>query len=263
MPRSIRLYQLDAFVTGDGPFTGNPAAVCPLDDWLDDALMQRIAAENNLAETAFFVGAGGRYRIRWFTPALEIDLCGHATLASAAVVFDLLEPALTRVVFDSQSGPLAVERQDGRLALDFPSRPPQACAAPEALLAGLAATPREVLAARDFFVVFDSEAEVRALRPDFTRLRTLDRLGVIATARGASADFVSRFFAPKAGVDEDPVTGSAHCSLTPFWAQRLAKKTLTARQVSPRGGALWCEDRGDRVAIAGKTALYLEGTIRV
>jgi len=263
MTRAIRIFQIDAFVTGDGPFSGNPAAVCPLDEWVDDRVMQQIAAENNLAETAFFVGGDSRYHIRWFTPALEIDLCGHATLASAAVVFDTLEKSRTRVVFDSQSGPLSVERAGERLELDFPARPPQPCEVPGELLAALGGTPQEVLAARDYFLVYGSEAEVRALRPDFARLRRLDRLGVIATAPGAQADFVSRFFAPNAGVDEDPATGSAHCTLIPYWSRRIGKTSLFAHQASARGAALWCADRGDRVGIAGRTVTYLEGTIHV
>ena len=261
--RSIPIYQVDAFVTGDGPFTGNPAAVCPLEEWLDEAVMQRIAAENNLAETAFLVGAQGNYRIRWFTPQTEVDLCGHATLAAAAIIFDRIEPALDRVTFCSQSGPLAVARDADRLALDFPSRPPLPCEVPDALLAGLGRTPLEIRASRDYLARFASEEEVRSLRPDFARLTGLDRLGVIVTAPGHDSDFVSRFFAPNAGIPEDPVTGSAHCTLIPYWSEILGKKALFARQVSERGGALWCGQEGDRVRIAGRTALYLEGSIHL
>lgn len=257
----IPIYQVDAF--SDRVFGGNPAAVSPLESWLPMPVLQKIAAENNLAETAFLVGGNGRYRIRWFTPASEIDLCGHATLASGWVVFHRLEPACARVVFDSQSGPLSVERDGDLLALDFPSRAPTACEAPADLLAGLGRAPRQVLASRDFLAVYDTEDEVRSLRPDMTALERLDRLGVIVSAPGQEADFVSRFFAPKVGVPEDPVTGSAHCTLVPYWSARLGKRRLRALQVSARGGELFCEDRGERVRMAGRAALYLEGTATV
>jgi predicted PhzF superfamily epimerase YddE/YHI9 len=259
----IPIHHLDAFVT-TGVFTGNPAAVCPLAEWLPDRVLQSIATENNLSETAFIVGGNGRYHIRWMTPATEIDLCGHATLASAHVVFAKLEPGLAEVRFDSMSGPLSVRRDGALLVLDFPSRPPAPVALRDDVGAALGRPPLELLAARDYVAVFASADDVRGLAPDMGRLRGLDKKAVIATAPGAGdVDFVSRFFAPGYGIDEDPVTGSAHTNLIPFWAERLGKTRLRARQVSPRGGDLVCELRGDRVAIGGRVAAYLEGVIRI
>jgi PhzF family phenazine biosynthesis protein len=260
----IPLYQVDAFVT-DGPFTGNPAAVCPLEAWLPDDVMQAIAAENNLSETAFFVPEGDAYRLRWFTPAVEVDLCGHATLASAQIVFDRLMPGRESIAFQTEkAGPLIVSRDGDRLALDFPARPPAPCPASEALVAALGKRPTNVLAARDYLAVYDSSDDVAALTPDFTAVAALDRFAVIVTAPGSDGvDFVSRFFAPARGVDEDPVTGSAHCTLIPYWADRLGKNCLEARQLSRRGGALSCGLHGDRVTIAGRAVLYLEGAITI
>jgi PhzF family phenazine biosynthesis protein len=258
----LRLYQIDAFASR--PFTGNPAAVVPLDRWLSDSTLQAIASENNLSETAFFVGEKGYFHIRWMTPTDEVDLCGHATLAAAWVVFNEVERGRREVHFRSQSGPLRVTAEGERLALDFPSRPPEAAEGAATDLAGaLGARPGAVLSSRDYLAVFETEDEVRALRPDMARVAALDRLGVIATAPGRDCDFVSRFFAPGVGVAEDPVTGSAHCTLVPYWARRLGRARLFARQVSPRGGELWCEDRGDRVEIAGRCTRYLEGTIEL
>jgi PhzF family phenazine biosynthesis protein len=259
----LPFYQVDAFA--GRVFTGNPAAVVPLDRWLPDETLQAIAAENNLSETAFFVGAAGEYHIRWMTPTDEVDLCGHATLASAWVVFRVLDPARTEVTFRSKSGELRVRADGERLALDFPSRPPGPVGdgAREAVAAALGRPPREVLASRDYLAVFASEDDVRALAPDMALLVGLDRMGVIATAPGGDCDFVSRFFAPAVGVPEDPVTGSAHSTLVPYWSKRLDCPRLFARQVSKRGGELWCEDRGDRVSIAGHAVLYLTGTIEV
>jgi predicted PhzF superfamily epimerase YddE/YHI9 len=256
---NIPIYQIDAFTSS--VFGGNPAAVCPLERWLDDATLQAIAAENNLAETAFFVPQGQGYALRWFTPTIEVDLCGHATLASAFVIFGELDPARAAVTFATRSGDLTVRRDGELLVMDFPALAPEPCAPPEALLAGLDAVPREVFAAMDYLAVYDSEDQVRALRPDMALLARLDRRGVIATAPGLRADFVSRFFAPAAGVPEDPVTGSAHCTLTPYWSQRLGKQRLRALQVSARGGELFCEDRGARVTIAGQAVKFLQGTI--
>jgi PhzF family phenazine biosynthesis protein len=256
----LPLYQIDAFA--DAVFGGNPAAVVPLDSWLDDVAMQAIAAENNLSETAFFVREGEGWRLRWFTPTFEIDLCGHATLATAWLISEMLEPGRTRMRFHTRSGALDVARDGVLLTLDFPSRPPQPCSAPPGLAAALGRPPRETGAARDYLCVYGDEADVRALAPDMTVLTKLDRM-VIVTAPGRDCDFVSRFFAPGAGVPEDPVTGSAHCTLIPYWAQRLGKARLNARQLSKRGGVLVCEDRGERVAISGRCVLYLEGTIRV
>jgi PhzF family phenazine biosynthesis protein len=257
----IPLYQIDAFASR--VFAGNPAAVCPLDRWLDDAAMQAIAAENNLAETAFFVSRERGYDLRWFTPVQEIDLCGHATLASAFVVFNHLDRSARSVTFHTKSGPLTVRRDGERLSMEFPSRPPVACERPPSFDEALGARAREVLKARDYLAVFESEDEVRALVPRMDLVGALDALGVIATAPGRDVDFVSRFFAPRAGVPEDPVTGSAHCTLIPYWSARLARPALRARQVSRRGGELWCEDRGERVIIAGRAAEYLKGTIDV
>lgn len=261
----LPLYQVDAFA--DAVFRGNPAAVCPLPRWLDDAVLQAIAAENALSETAFFVPDGDRFALRWFTPVCEVDLCGHATLASAYVILELLEPGRREVTFGSRSGDLVVARDGARLAMTFPSRPPSPCAAPERLLAALGQRPVEVLAARDYMMVYAAEDDVRALAPDMTALAEADdRLGVIVTAPvrpGSPVDFVSRFFAPRAGIPEDPVTGSAHCTLVPYWSARLGKTHLRARQVSRRGGDLTCDLRGDRVIIAGTAVLYLRGTIEV
>jgi PhzF family phenazine biosynthesis protein len=256
---NIPIYQVDAFASE--LFRGNPAAVCPLDRWLDDAVLQSIAAENNLSETAFFVPQGGGYALRWFTPAVEVDLCGHATLATAFVIFGELGAARESATFATRSGNLTVRRDGDMLAMDFPSLAPEACEAPEDLLEGLGMPPVAVLSAMDYLAVYESEAQVCALSPNMERLRRLDRRGVIATAPGGRSDFVSRFFAPAAGIPEDPVTGSAHCTLTPYWSQRLGKRRLHALQVSPRGGELFCEDQGERVGIAGRAVLYLRGTL--
>ncbi|MBV8572528.1 MAG: PhzF family phenazine biosynthesis protein, partial [Acidobacteriaceae bacterium] len=239
----------------------NPAAVCPLEAWLPDDLMQSIAAENNLAETAFFVKNDGRYHLRWFTPVCEVDLCGHATLASAHVLFEELGYDADVIRFDTKSGELAVRREGGRLAMNFPSRPPQAVEPDPILLPALGGKPAAVLAARDYLVVFDSEDELKALRPDMPAISKLDRFAVIVTAPGRDCDFASRFFAPAQGIPEDPATGSSHCTLAPYWASRLGKTKLHARQVSPRGGELFCELEGDRVKISGHAALFLKGQI--
>jgi len=255
----LPLFQVDAFA--DRPLTGNPAAVCPLETWLDEALMQAVARENNLSETAFYVAEGDGFRIRWFTPAAEVELCGHATLAAAFVVFTFDHPELERVTFDSLSGKLTVLKEGDRLVLDFPALKAEPCPAPEALVRGLGQRPRAVLKAMDYMAVFDREEEILSMAPDMSLLKTLDLRGVIVTAPGREVDFVSRFFAPRYGIDEDPVTGSAHSALTPYWSRVLGKKRLEARQVSARGGDLWCEDRGERVFIAGRASLYLEGRI--
>jgi PhzF family phenazine biosynthesis protein len=259
----VPLYQIDAFA--EGPFTGNPAAVCPLDAWLPDDVMQSIAAENNLSETAFFVPEGEGYQLRWFTPTTEVDLCGHATLASGFVVLRWLRPKRGSITFQTQhAGPLTVARDGDLFVLDFPSRPPVPCAMSEPLVAALGHRPGALLAARDYLAVYDSTDDIAALRPDFAAIAALDRFAVIVTAPGmGGTDFVSRFFAPARGVNEDPVTGSAHCTLISYWAGRLGKNRLEARQLSRRGGALSCALEGDRVRIAGRAALYLEGMITV
>jgi PhzF family phenazine biosynthesis protein len=255
------IYQVDAFTSR--VFEGNPAAVCPLEEWLDDKLMQSIAMENNLAETAFFVPGETGYHIRWFTPVAEVDLCGHATLASACIILNRIEPSLQEVTFASRGGPLTVSRHGDLLAMDFPSQPPAECPAPPELAAALGKDPVEVLASEDFFAVFSCEEDILGLNPDMRALSELSLRGTIVTAPGKQADFVSRFFAPSYGIDEDPVTGSAHCALTPYWARKLGKDELHAYQLSRRGGELFCEDRGDRVLISGRAVLYLEGSITV
>jgi PhzF family phenazine biosynthesis protein len=259
--KRLRLFQVDAFA--DEVFHGNPAAVCPLDRWLEDRQMQSIAEENNLAETAFFVPRGDAYDLRWFTPRFEVNLCGHATLASAFIIFNVLEQAQKIVRFETRSGTLEVARDGDRLVMDFPALPPRPCTdPPEALLAGLGMPPSEVLwAADDYFAVYDSEEAVRALRPNLQRLEELQSRGAVATGPSTEVDFVSRYFAPAYGIPEDPVTGSTHCTLVPFWAHRLGKTRLHARQVSKRGGDLFCEAGETRVSIAGRAVLYLEGYI--
>jgi PhzF family phenazine biosynthesis protein len=255
----IPVYQVDAFASR--VFTGNPAAVCPLDKWLPDEQMQAIAAENNLAETAFFVKNGEGYNLRWFTPTVEVDLCGHATLASGFVIMNHLTPSATSVQFSTQSGKLIVTRDGDLLSLDFPTRVPLECQVHPALVAAMGGEPQAILAAREYLVVYGTEDEVLSLTPDMNILAKVDHFAVIATAPGKNVDFISRFFAPKQGIPEDPVTGSAHCTLIPYWSKRLGKKKLHAYQASPRGGELWCEDRGERVIISGKAVPFLEGTI--
>lgn len=266
----IRIFQVDAF-TGR-LFGGNPAAVCPLDEWLDDRLLQDIAMENNLSETAFFVPHGEGFRLRWFTPTTEVSLCGHATLASAHVLWNHLGSSAEVVRFETRSGPVSVQRRNGRMALDFPALPAIPCEVPAALPEGLGKAPQKVLRAREspdsfnFLAIYASEDEVRSLRPDFRKLATLKDHGVIVSSRAADAsqaDFVSRFFCPDFGIDEDPVTGSIHCTLTPYWAEQLGKKKLEARQVSARVGELSCELRGDRVGIVGQAVTYLQGSIEI
>mgnify|MGYP001827177003 FL=1 len=256
------IYQVDAFTLG--PFSGNPAAVCPLDAWLDDATMLSIAAENNLSETAFIVARDEVYELRWVTPTSEVDLCGHATLAAGYVVLNHLQPELDAVSFETMSGQLTVTRDGDRLSMDFPARAPTPATVTKALSDALGQVPSEVHQSRDILALYDDEASVRSLSPDQAKLLDLDEgLGVIVTARGDEVDFVSRFFAPRAGVPEDPVTGSAHCTLVPFWAERLGRSTLVAHQVSQRGGELHCEHRGDRVIMSGQCTLFLTGSIHL
>ncbi len=259
----ISIYQVDAFAAR--VFTGNPAAVCPLDDWLPDQVLQAIAAENNLSETAFLVkrGNGAEYDLRWFTPASEVDLCGHATLGSAYVIANYLDNGSTEVRFHSRSGLLTVTREGELYTLDFPALPPRRLADSAEVAEALGAVPAELWDEMDRMAVFPSEAAVAALAPDMAKLARLETRGVIATAPGETCDFVSRFFAPRSGIPEDPVTGSAHCILTPYWATRLGKTRLSARQISARGGELEVEARGERVLISGRVAPYMEGRIRV
>lgn len=257
----IPIYQIDAFTSTQ--FKGNPAGVCPLDTWLNEKILLNIAAENNLSETAFFVKEKTGYRLRWFTPETEVDLCGHATLATAFVIFNDLNPSLHTVEFETQSGKLTVKRKNDLLTMDFPSRKPVACSPPQELIQGLGGNPIEFLKSRDYFVVYASEEEIKALKPNMGLLTDLDALGVIVTSKGNHVDFVSRFFAPGAGIPEDPVTGSAHSSLIPYWAEKSGKNTLHALQVSNRGGELFCELSEDRVLISGRAVKYLEGFIEL
>ena len=257
----LPIFQVDAF--SDQLLRGNPAAICPLTEMLPEQLMLSIARENNLSETAFLVGNDGEYRIRWFTPAFEVPLCGHATLASAVVIREFLEPGRDRVSFESASGTLGVTYEQGWYELDFPADPAVEVNAMPALTRSLGCEPVEIRQSDYYFAVFESEQQVRDLKPDFASMMELDKFGVIVTAPGSDVDFVSRFFAPQAGINEDPVTGSAHCTLTPYWSDRLGKDRLEARQISARGGSLRCTMRGDRVGIAGQAAVYMQGEIRV
>lgn len=258
---SIPIYQVDAF--SDKLFGGNPAAVCPLREWLPAPQMQKIALENNLAETAFFIPMGKDFEIRWFTPESEVDLCGHATLATAHVLFSHLNFEGDTIHFHTlNAGTLTVSCHDDLYTLNFPSRVPQSCEVPAGLIEALGGKkPLAVLRSRDYFIVYETEADVLALKPNFAALSRIESLGFVVTAPGDNSDFVSRFFAPSAGIDEDPVTGSAHCNLIPYWAERLGKFKLHAYQVSTRRGELWCENKGDRVLMSGKAVTYLKGEI--
>ncbi len=258
---SIPYYQVDAFTST--LFSGNPAGVCMLADWLPDQVLQSIAAENNLAETAFVVQRDSSVDLRWFTPTLEMDLCGHATLAPAHVIFRHLGYRGEVVRFQTRAGLLTVTRNDDLLTLDFPARPASPCITPTELIQGLGCTPAATFKARDYLAVLETEQAVREVRLDMVALARLDCLGVIITAPGESCDFVSRFFAPGAGVPEDPVTGSAHSTLIPYWAQRLGRSQLRALQVSQRGGELYCDYRGQRVGIAGRAVTYSSGFLHL
>lgn len=261
--RRVRIpyYQVDAFT--NQVFGGNPAGVCLLDSWLPDSLLQQIALENNLSETAFVVRRGDEYELRWMTPTVEVDLCGHATLAPAFVIYTELGFAGPEIRFSTKTGPLGARRDGDRIVLDFPAWNAKSCDVPAILAEALGWIPRELYRTRDFMAVFSSEDEILSLKPDFTQLAQLDCLGVICTAPGRDCDFVSRFFAPGAGIPEDAVTGSAHCTLTPYWAGKLGKSNLHARQLSQRRGELWCEDRGERVGIGGQCVLYSRSQIEL
>ena len=257
----MKLYQVDAFT--DALFSGNPAAVVPLERWLDDGLLQNIALENNLSETAFLVPDEQGYSLRWFTPQVEVDLCGHATLAAAWVVFNALGFPGERVRFSTASGPLFVTRSGQTLSLDFPSRPAHVLADTAPFHQALDLPIREVLQARDTLIIVDSADQVRNFQPDFTAIAALDTFAVMISAPGEDCDFVSRFFAPAKGVPEDPVTGSAHCTLVPYWAEKLGKTHLHARQLSARGGELHCQLKGDRVTLSGTARCYLQGDLQL
>lgn len=257
----LSLYQVDAFAKN--VFEGNPAAICPLESWLPDQLMQSIALENNLSETAFFVKTDTGYDIRWFTPADEVDLCGHATLASAYVIFNELGCKDKEIIFDSKSGQLTVSQDGDYLVMDFPSQPPFQCPVPEQIIKAFSVKPIECLKAEDYIVVFDNEETILNAEPDLSELAKLDLRGVTITAAANKYDFVNRFFGPKVGIDEDPVTGSAFTQLVPYWSDKLNKKKLTVKQISKRGGEARCTLSGDRVKISGKAVLYLKGTIEI
>jgi len=260
---TVPIYQADAFT--DKLFGGNPAAICPLDEWLPDETMQKIAVENNLAETAFFVKNDAGYKLRWFTPEYEIDLCGHATLASAHILFTELGHAGDTINFETiKAGTLTVKKDGDKYTMDFPSRPAIHIEPPIGLIEALGEKrPLEVLRSRDYFLVYESEKDITDISPDFYALSKMDTVGVIITSKGKDVDFVSRFFAPGAGIPEDPVTGSAHCNLIPYWAAKLGKTKLHAYQLSARKGELWCELKGDRVLMSGKAVTYLKGEIFV
>jgi PhzF family phenazine biosynthesis protein len=255
------IYQVDAFA--ENVFSGNPAAVIPLEHWIDEDIMQKIAMENNLSETAFIVKEDEVYQIRWFTPENEVDLCGHATLASAYVIKNFIEPHIAEIQFRTQrAGMLKASAKEGVYTLDFPARIPEPCTAPAGLLKSLGtAIAVEILKSRDYFVVLPDEEAVKNIEPDFILMQQLDSFGVIVTAKGQSADAVSRCFYPSAGINEDPVTGSAHCNIVPYWSEKLGKTKLQCKQLSKRGGTLDCELSGDRVLLSGKCVLFLQGEI--
>jgi PhzF family phenazine biosynthesis protein len=258
---TIPLYQLDAFT--DRPFGGNPAAVCPLDEWLPDDVMQSIAFENNLSETAFYVPEGDGYRLRWFTPKAEVPLCGHATLATASLILDKLQPGRDSVSFETLSGTLGVSRDGDLLSMDFPALPAKDVPMPAGLAEALGKSPVRFLRAVKNMAVYESEADVRAIGPDLAYIKNMDGSGLIVTAPGEGCDCASRYFAPHVGIDEDPVTGSAHCTIIPYWADALGKNEIHARQVSARGGDLYCCLDGDRVVMGGKARLVIEGTFQL
>jgi len=257
----IPIYQVDAFT--DVQFKGNPAAICPLESWISDELMQNIAMENNLSETAFFVKSDSGYELRWFTPKGEVDLCGHATLAASYVIFNYLDKEAQTIDFHTKSGLLQISRTGNLINMVFPSREGEKIEAPEILVKALGKMPKEVYKSRDYMAVYETEEEIREMAPDMELLKKLDALGIIVTAKGKEADFVSRFFAPRAGVNEDPVTGSAHSTLVPYWKKVLNKSEFKALQLSERTGILYCTDLGDRVKMSGEAAPYLEGFINV
>ncbi len=257
----MKLYQVDAFT--DHVFGGNPAAVIPLKEWLSDDKMQSIAMENNLSETAFFVKDGDCFHIRWFTPTMEVDLCGHATLASAHVIFNHMKYKEEILKFKYNDGWLTVRKEKDLLQMDFPSSILLDTDISNLVVKGLGKKPILAKKARDLMVLFNSEEDILDLKPDFTTLAQIDHLGVIATAPGKKADFVSRYFGPRAGINEDPVTGSAHCMLVPFWAERLNKNIMYAMQLSSRVGHLYCEYKNDRILISGHAVTYLNGEIQV
>ncbi|MEZ4919902.1 MAG: PhzF family phenazine biosynthesis protein [Saprospiraceae bacterium] len=263
MKQTIPMYQVDAFT--DRVFSGNPAAVCILDSWLESETMQQIAAENNLAETAFVVRENTDYAIRWFTPVTEVDLCGHATLATARILFSYYPPGSDEIRFQSvNSGILMVTREADSLTLNFPADTFESVSPPPGLIEAMGSQPEAVFKGKtDYLLVYKTQQGIQDLKPDFVQLRAVNARGVIATAPGTDVDFVSRFFAPQCGIDEDPVTGSAHTTLVPYWHSVTGKENLTARQISSRGGFLNCSIKGDRVYLNGQSVVYLKGEIEL
>lgn len=258
----IRIYQIDAFT--ENIFGGNPAAVCPLESWLSDELLQNIAMENNLSETGFYVKQGGEYEIRWFTPAVEVDLCGHATLATAYVIFNYDNYTGKEIIFHSRSGILKVRRNNGLLTLNVPADEIEKVEIPDSASGCFGLEPRKAFRGKtDLMFVFSSQEDIEGMQPNFYLINKLEARGIIVTAPGNEADFVSRFFCPQVGINEDPVTGSAHTTLTPYWAAKLNKTKLSAIQLSKRKGNLWCELIDDRVEIAGKAKTYMTGQINL
>jgi len=257
----LTIYQVDAFA--QRVFEGNPAAICPLDEWISDEILQKIAMENNLSETAFFVPNASGFDLRWFTPAEEVDLCGHATLATAHVLYQHLGCAAEEIVFSTRSGDLSVRKTDQGLTMNFPAASLQEVQAPADLVAGLGIEPEQVLAASDYVVVLASEDDVKAVSPIFSQWLNLDLRGVIVTAPGKDVDFVSRCFFPALGINEDPVTGSAHCELAPYWGARLGRQQLLARQLSERSGLVDCRLVDDRVHLCGRAVDYMQGQITI
>jgi PhzF family phenazine biosynthesis protein len=259
----LRIYQIDAFA--EKTFEGNPAAVIPLSgEWLDESFMRKIAMENNLSETAFYLFKNNRYHIRWFTPSVEVDLCGHATLATAHVLFVHEQYEGDSITFDSRSGPLRVQRDGGYLTMDFPVDRPERVKSSEELLGCFDLSPIEILRGKtDYMFIYETEGQIRNIQFDLQKIQEIQSRGIIITARGERTDFVSRFFAPQSGIDEDPVTGSAHTTLTPYWSEILGKRELTAAQLSARGGHLKCCNRGDRVEISGRSVTYMRGELEI
>lgn len=257
----IPIYQVDAFT--NELFRGNPAAVCPLEEWIDDNIMQKIAKENNLSETAFFIKKGDMYELRWFTPEFEIDLCGHATLATAYVIFEYLEKDLNEISFNTKSGKLKVIKKDKLLSMVFPSREGSKCDITKELVDALGKKPLELYKSRDYMAVFEKEEDIINLTPDMEKLSKINAFGMIVTSKGNNVDFVSRYFIPDSVIGEDPVTGSAHCTLIPYWRKVLNKDKFVARQLSDRSGILYCRDLGNKVEISGEAVFYLEGYINI
>lgn len=257
----LKMYQIDAFA--QNVFEGNPAAVVPLEAWLDDVMMQKIAMENNLSETVFFVKEGANYHIRWFTPISEVDMCGHATLASAFVLFEILNYPSDEIVFDSKSGELRVKKEDGKFVMDFPTQEIMMCAVPYAIAEAFEVQPKECYKSMDYLLIFENEEDILNAKPNFQKLKNINARGVIITSKSKEYDFVCRFFAPKIGIDEDPVTGAAFTQLIPYWSKILGKNIFRAKQISQRGGEVFCKLSGLRVEIAGYGVKYFEGVVEL